>query len=120
MNLISWTFALYLAGSISAAASISLLVAKLWPEVHHDPHRAGVQLRLRASSRLAPNMPVLLVGRVCCRALGGGGLIALVYVSQDRFFPNHLVPRTIAFLSSVWMMAFFCRAGDRRCLCHHW
>ena len=29
LNLISWTFALYLAGSITAAASISLLVANL-------------------------------------------------------------------------------------------
>ena len=51
-------------------------------------------------------MPVLLVGRVL-QGLGGGGLIALVYVSQDRFFPNHLVPRTIALLSSVWMVASF-------------
>jgi len=29
LNLISWTFALYLAGSISAATSISLVVANL-------------------------------------------------------------------------------------------
>jgi len=74
LNLISWTFALYLAGSISAGASISLLLAKL-----------GLKTTM----------------------LGGGGLIALVYVSQDRFFPDHLVPRTVAFLSSVWMAAAF-------------
>jgi predicted MFS family arabinose efflux permease len=105
LNLISWTFALYLAGSLSAAASISLLVARMGLK----------QTMIRASLvftggcavvALAPNMPVLLVGRVL-QGLGGGGLIALVYVAQDRFFPNHLVPRSIAFLASVWMMASF-------------
>ena len=105
LNLISWTFALYLAGSISAAASISLLVANL-----------GLKATMMRTALLfslgcvvvatAPSMPVLLVGRVL-QGLGGGGLIALVHVSQDRFFPNHLVPRTIALLSSVWMVASF-------------
>jgi predicted MFS family arabinose efflux permease len=105
LNLISWTFALYLAGSISAAASISLLVASMGLK----------QTMIRAALvfsggcvvvALAPNMPVLLVGRVL-QGLGGGGLIALVYVTQDRFFPNRLVPKTIAFLSSVWMISSF-------------
>jgi len=105
LDFISWTFALYLAGSISAAASISLLVT-----------RVGLsKTMIRAAMvftggcivvALAPNMPVLLLGRVL-QGLGGGGLIALVYVCQDRFFPNHLVPRTVALLSSVWMMAAF-------------
>ncbi len=105
LDFISWTFALYLAGSISAAASISLLVARMGLS----------QTMIRAAMvftggsivvALAPNMALLLLGRVL-QGLGGGGLIALVYVCQDRFFPNHLVPRTVAFLSSVWMMASF-------------
>ena len=105
LNLISWTFALYLAGSISAAASISLLVASMGLK------RTMIRAALVFTGgcvivALAPNMPVLLVGRVM-QGLGGGGLIALVYVAQDRFFPNNLVPKTIAFLSSVWMMAAF-------------
>jgi predicted MFS family arabinose efflux permease len=105
LNLISWTFALYLAGSISAAASISLLVASMG--LKQTMIRAALVFTGGcAIVALAPNMPVLLVGRVL-QGLGGGGLIALVYVAQDRFFPNHLVPRTIAFLSSVWMMASF-------------
>ena len=105
LNLISWTFALYLAGSITAAASISLLIVNF-----------GLKSTMRRTALLfsigcvvvatAPNMPVLLAGRIL-QGLGGGGLIALVYVSQDRFFPNHLVPRTVAFLSSVWMVASF-------------
>jgi len=105
LNLISWTFALYLAGSISAAASISLLVASMG--LKQTMIRAALVFTGGcAVVALAPNMPVLLVGRVL-QGLGGGGLIALVYVAQDRFFPNHLVPKTIAFLSSVWMMASF-------------
>jgi MFS family permease len=105
LNLLGWTFALYLVGSITAAASISLLVAS------QGLRQTMIRAALVFSGgcvvvALAPSMPMLLVGRVL-QGLGGGGLIALVYVSQDRFFPNHLVPKTIAFLSSVWMMASF-------------
>jgi len=105
LNLISWTFALYLAGSITAAASISLLVASLGLKA--TMIRTAVVFSIGCVVvATAANMPVLLIGRIL-QGLGGGGLIALVYVSQDRFFPNHLVPRTIALLSSVWMMASF-------------
>ena len=105
LKLISWTFALYLAGSITAAASISLLVAKLGLKA--TMIRTAVVFSIGCVVvATAANMPVLLIGRIL-QGLGGGGLIALVYVSQDRFFPNHLVPRTIALLSSVWMMASF-------------
>jgi len=103
---LSWTFALYLTGSICAAASMSLLVAKLG--MRHTMMRmalvftAGCVLVATASG-----MPILLAGRVL-QGLGGGGLVALVYICQDRFFPNHLVPKSVAFLSSVWMMAAFC------------
>jgi MFS family permease len=105
LDFISWTFALYLAGSISAAASISLLVARMG--LRKTMIRAAILFAVGCIVvALAPNMPVLLLGRVL-QGLGGGGLIALVYVCQDRFFPNHLVPRTVALLSSVWMMASF-------------
>ena len=105
LNLISWTFVLYLAGSITAAASISLLVASLGLKA--TMIRTAVVFSIGCVVvATAANMPVLLIGRIL-QGLGGGGLIALVYVSQDRFFPNHLVPRTIALLSSVWMMASF-------------
>ena len=105
LEFISWTFALYLAGSICAAASISLLVAKLG--LQKTMIRAA--LVFTAGCVLvatAPQMAILLAGRLL-QGLGGGALIALVYVCQDRFFPNHLVPRTVALLSTVWMMASF-------------
>ena len=105
LELISWTFALYLAGSISAAASISLVVVKMG--LRNTMIRAALVFTGGCIVvALAPSMPVLLLGRVL-QGLGGGGLIALVYVCQDRFFPNHLVPKSVAFLSSVWMMASF-------------
>ncbi len=106
LNLISWTFALYLAGSITAAASMSLLVARMG--LRKTMIRAAMVFIAGCSIvALAPNMPVLLVGRVF-QGLGGGGLIALVYVSQERFFPNRFIPKIIAFLSSVWMLSSFC------------
>jgi len=55
---------------------------------------------------MAPTMPVVLVGRVL-QGLGGGGLVALVYISQDRFFPNRFVPKIVACISTVWMISAF-------------
>jgi MFS family permease len=105
LNLISWTFALYLAGSITAAASMSIVVGRIG--LRKAMMRAALVYTFGCVVvALAPTMPVLLVGRVF-QGLGGGSLIALVYVSQDRFFPNRLVPKVIALLSMVWMLAAF-------------
>lgn len=106
LRLISWAFALYLMGSIVAATAISPCVA-----------RFGLRRTMMASTLLytlgcvicatAPSMPVLLAGRTV-QGLGGGALVALVYISQDRFFPNRLVPRVVACLSVVWTTAALC------------
>ncbi len=105
LNLISWTFALYLAGSITAAASMSIVIGRIG--LRRAMMRAALVYTLGCIIvALAPTMPVLLLGRVF-QGLGGGSLIALVYVSQDRFFPNRLVPRVVALLSMVWMLAAF-------------
>ena len=55
----------------------------------------------------APLMPILLAGRAV-QGLGGGALVALVFVAQDRFFPNRLVPRIMACISVVWMTSALC------------
>ena len=106
LRLISWAFALYLMGSIVAATAISVCVATY-----------GLRRTMLASTLLytvgcvicasAPTMPVLLAGRTV-QGLGGGALVALVYIAQDRFFPNHLVPRIVACLSVVWTAAALC------------
>jgi hypothetical protein len=99
LNLLSWTFALYLAGSITAAASISLLVANLGLKT--TMIRTAVVFSIGCVVvATAPNMPVLLVGRVL-QGLGGGGLIALVYLPLQRVDDGVVQ-----------------RAPDRRSLCH--
>ena len=100
LRLISWAFALYLMGSIMAAAAVSAFVA-----------RAGLRLAMLVSTLVytsgciacaaAPVMPVLLAGRTV-QGLGGGALVALVFIAQNRFFPDRLVPRIVACLSLTW------------------
>ena len=106
LRLISWAFALYLMGSIVAATAISAYVAG-----------QGLRRTMLISTLVytlgcvicasAPAMPVLLAGRTV-QGLGGGALVALVYIAQDRFFPNRLVPRIVACLSVVWMASALC------------
>ena len=100
LRLISWAFALYLMGSIVAAAAVSAFVA-----------RTGLRLAMLVSALLytfgciacaaAPAMPVLLAGRTV-QGAGGGALVALVFIAQNRFFPDRLVPRIVACLSLTW------------------
>ena len=106
LHLISWTFALYLAGSIAAAASISAIVSRLG--IRPTMLRAAVIYTVGcivvASAQF---MPILLCGRLL-QGVGGGALIALVYISQDRYFPNSVVARMVAMYSVVWTTAAFC------------
>jgi len=105
LHLISWTFALYLMGSIISGASVSLLVNK--SGIRTTMIRAAMVYAVGCVvCAMAPTMPVVLVGRVL-QGLGGGGLVALVYISQDRFFPNRLVPKIVACISTVWMISAF-------------
>ena len=106
LRLISWAFALYLMGSIVAATAVSAYVAS-----------AGLRRTMLVSTLVytlgcavcaaAPAMPVLLAGRTV-QGLGGGALVALVFIAQDRFFPNRLVPRIVACLSLVWTASALC------------
>lgn len=105
LNLLHWTFALYLVGSIIAGASVGLLVVRAG--IRTTMIRAAMVYAVgSAVVAMAPSMPIVLVGRVL-QGLGGGGLMGLVYISQDRFFPNHFVPRIVACMSLTWMLAAF-------------
>ena len=104
-RLLSWAFSLYLIGSVVSGTHMSLLVKRL-----------GLRRTIIAAAfvyfmgcvlcAIAYNMPLFLFGRVV-QGLGGGGLVALVYLSQHQFFPNNLIPRIIASNSVVWMAAAF-------------
>src|SRR4051794_6538493 len=52
---------------------------------------------------IAPNMPVLIVGRAI-QGFGAGGLAAVAYVSVSRGYPEQLRPRMMAALSSAWVV----------------
>ena len=101
LEFISWAFALYLMGSILAATMVSASVANY-----------GLRLTMVGAALIytlgcltcatAPSMAVMLGGRTLL-GLGGGALVALVYIAQDRFFPSRLVPRIVACLSVVWV-----------------
>lgn len=106
LNLLHWTFSLYLVGSIIAGASVGLLIVK--SDIRSTMIRSALVYAVgSAIVALAPSMPVVLVGRVL-QGLGGGGLMGLVYIAQSRFFPNQFVPKIIACMSFTWMLAAFC------------
>jgi len=105
IHLMSWAFALYLMGSIVAAASIGLVVTTfgLRATMRHAATVYGLGCIICA---VAPLMSILLLGRTL-QGLGGGGLVALVYIAQTRFFPNHFIPKIVGCLSVVWMTSSF-------------
>ena len=47
-----------------------------------------------------------LIGRTT-QGIGGGGMVALVYIIQSRFFHESLIPRVVACMSVVWMVSSF-------------
>ena len=106
INLLHWTFSLYLAASIVAGASISLLVPRFG--LRYSMQRAALlYIAGCCICAFAPSMEVVLVGRIL-QGFGGGGLMALVYIAQKRYFPIQFVPRIMACLSVTWMIAAFC------------
>jgi MFS family permease len=106
LNLLHWTFSLYLVGSIVAGASVGLLVVK--SDIRTMMIRSALIYAIGCVVvAQASTMPMVLVGRIL-QGLGGGGLMGLVYIAQDRFFPNQFVPKIIACISVTWMIAAFC------------
>ena len=103
LHLISWAFALYLTGTITAGASMSILVTR-WGVRQSMVYAAAIYVVGCVVCASAPSMPIVLTGRTL-QGLGGGALLALVYICQDRFFPNRYAPKIVACLSTVWMFA---------------
>lgn len=103
--LVAWTVALYEVGSIAAGAASGLLAV-----------RHGIRLPMGAAallfaagcavSALAPDMWVVLAGRLL-QGLGGGGLMALSFVAVGRLFPKPLMPRALAAVSTLWGVSAF-------------
>jgi len=104
-QLIAWTVALYEIGSIVAGAASALLAL-----------RYGLRRVMMAAallygagclvSAVAPDMPVMLAGRLA-QGLGGGGLMALTFVAANRLFERRLMAQVMAAISVVWGASAF-------------
>ena len=105
LHLISWAFSLYLLGSVLVGTTMSLYVS-----------RFGIRNTMLASAAIyligclicgtSQHMLQFLVGRTV-QGIGGGGMVALVYIIQSRFFHESLIPRVVAFMSVIWMVSSF-------------
>ena len=104
-ELVAWTIALYEIGSIAAGAASALL------SLRYGLQRVMTLAALLYGlgcivSALAPDMPVMLAGRLL-QGLGGGGLMALAFVAINRLFPREHMPRVMAVLSILWGASAF-------------
>ncbi|WP_170317638.1 MFS transporter [Paroceanicella profunda] len=104
-RLISWTSALYEVGSIVAGAMSGLLSMRHGVRLPMAAHAAVYALGC-ALSAAAPEMWVMLAGRLL-QGWGGGGLVALSFVSASRYFPAHLTARAMAAISTLWGVSAF-------------
>lgn len=103
--LMSWTVALYEIGSIVAGAASGLLALRY---ALRRPMAAAACLFAAGCmlSALAPEMWILLAGRLL-QGLGGGGLMALSFVSVSLLFPKRLMARAMGAVSTVWAVSAF-------------
>jgi MFS family permease len=92
LNLISWTFSLYLVGSIVAGAVSSILVDQ------YGLRQTMIRAALLYGAgcvvcALAPSMPVILLGRVM-QGLGGGVWLPWSIFLRIGFFRTILFPKS--------------------------
>lgn len=102
---VAWSFALYEIGSIVAGAASGLVTVKYG--VRHSMTLAAlIYLVGCIISALAPNIGVMLAGRLM-QGFGGGGLVALSFITIVGLLPDRLIARGIACLSVVWGVSAF-------------
>ncbi len=96
----AWVIAVYLVGSVVAAAAVNPLLVRFGP-------RASYLLTLAIfgigtlGCALAPNMELLLVGRTV-QGAAGGMLAGLGYAVISSALPNWLWTRASALVSAMW------------------
>ena len=103
MNFFAWTTTLYVAGSLTGAAAVPLVLGRTSPRA---AYRLAFGLFLLGSlaCATAPSMVILLLGRPA-QGLGGGMLTALAYATVRQMFPPSLHARAITLFGSVWGIA---------------
>lgn len=105
LSYISWTVALYELGSIVAGAASALLSVRFGLR---GPMTVAALIFAFgcALSALAPQMALLLVGRLF-QGLGGGGLMALCFVAVGTLYSERLLARAMAVVSTIWAVSAF-------------
>jgi MFS family permease len=101
-----WTIALYIVGSIVAGAAAGMIAARFG--VRRSMAGAALFFALGcAVSGFAPNMELVLIGRLM-QGLGGGAMLALTFVGIEGLFPSRLMGPVMAVISAVWGASAFC------------
>lgn len=102
---VAWSIALYEIGSIVAGASSAVLVLKLG--IRKPMIYAAAMFALGCFvSAAAPEMRILLGGRLL-QGAGGGGMTALAFIATVRLFPARLTARVMAVISVLWGSSAF-------------
>lgn len=96
----AWVSAFYGVGAVFGSAASFSLVSRVGPR---RASQLGALLFLVGSAvcGAAPTMGLLVIGRGC-QGVAGGLLAALAYALTAEVFQEHLRPRAIALISSVW------------------
>ncbi len=105
IHLLGWTSSLYELGSITAAAASGLLSLRMG--LRKSMSIAALVFAAGcAISAVAGSMNGLLLGRLA-QGIGGGGMVALSFVAVTVVFPERLMPRALAVVSTVWGLSAF-------------
>lgn len=105
VQFVGWSFAVYEIGSIVAGAATGRLVSF----VSLRANMVIAALLFTAGClvcALATSMPWFLFGRLL-EGFGGGGLVALAFVSVERLFAREIWPQLFAVMSVIWGVSAF-------------
>lgn len=96
----AWVTTVYLVASVVAATTVGGLVTKLGPRAAYL-WSLGLFMTGSVGCALAPNMELLLVGRVV-QGAAGGALAGLGYAVINSALPQSLWPKASALVSAMW------------------
>lgn len=105
VELVGWSLASYEIGSIVAGAASGRLISYL-PLRTNMVGAALIYAIGAAICALAPDMGWFVAGRLV-EGFGGGGLVALAFVSVERLFDRKIWPQLFAIMSVVWGVSAF-------------
>jgi MFS family permease len=103
---INWTIALYQLGGIVSGAC-SALAARRFGMRDVILAAAGSYALGCVASALAPDIGVMLAGRVL-QGVGGGAMVAITYVATQSMFEERFWTRLMAVVSAIWGASALC------------